>query len=109
MYNPVSSEFIRNLICYWHLDTIHLSEHRLDNPAIQILQRINNWRKDKNGNDNTVIKLMLEYIKDNPCWIFMYIPYFTNDCPEIPKSKRGKFNELKEIYLNWGKEKGYIK
>ena len=98
-------ELVFYWIDYWHEDTINLSYHSPDHFVVKIIQKLAEQDKD------STIKAILLHTKEYESWFFTFISLIIDnkeELPEIPKESRGKFNVLRDIFIKWGKEKGYI-
>ncbi len=100
-------QLINGLITYWIADTILLSSIETKHPAFTIVKKIaaNDWERE------LVITTVLKRIQKELTWfcviLFDIVP--KKECPVLPNEYLGKIDKITEMWLDWGKEKGYIK
>ena len=83
----------------WYLDTLHSSAY-LDRILHPAYQRIIGLGKD-------VIPLILRELQDAPAEWFWALRALTGEDVTTPEMA-GKRGEMAKVWLNWGKENGYI-
>ncbi len=100
-------QLINSLITYWIADTINLSSIETKHPAFTIVKKIaaNDWEKE------LTITTILERIEKEPTWFCVILRDIISkeEQPVLPDEYRGRMDKITEMWLNWGKEKGYIK
>ena len=99
-------ELINGIIDCWEEDTCVLSYIDHSHPAFSIVKKL----ADKEWHFNLVVTTILERIKGETT-LFYAILYdiIPKDIqPELKEEMRGKIKEQIEMWIEWGKEKGYI-
>lgn len=99
-------ELTNNIIDYWEEDTMNLSFNNRNHPAFSIVKHLidKEWYKD------IVITTILKRMKKEITHFFCFLGYTLTEkeLPKIPDEAKGKIEKINEIYLKWGKEKGYL-
>lgn len=96
-------EFIKNVIDFWTKDTMNLSSLDHDHPAFDLIKYIATKDKD------LVITAILEKLQKE-CDLFFVILSDIVPKKEQPEFEeyRGMMEKQRRMWLDWGKEKGYI-
>lgn len=98
-------ELVFYILDYWVGDTMVLSSGLdIKHPAFRIIQKITKLDKI------STIKAILLHITEYESFSFSFLFYLLDkeELPEIPEEARGKIKILRNMYIEWGKEKGYI-
>lgn len=95
-------ELINGIIDFWGEDTMFDSSISTDHPAFDLIKRMGK---------ETVITTILERIQKSIIWFFviLYDIVPKEEQPEFLKEYEGDIEAQIKMWLDWGKEKGYIK
>lgn len=88
------------LVKKWHEETGFLSNLTtiVENQSYQLII----------GMGEKVIPSILRYLQEKPDWLGPALTKITGECP-IPDEIAGRLKEITECWIQWGKDKGYIK
>ncbi len=91
------SEVFQRLVAKWRSETIFLSDLGVVvmHPAYQMII----------GLGPVAIPLILKELQERPAHWFWALEYISRECP--PTTEGQSFSEMKEAWLQWGREKGY--
>lgn len=104
--------FIHDLIDFWEEDTGMMSYHDPSHPVWEILRKMAKYHRHE------VIIAILRYCLMDESWIFLVL--FTivdpHDQPSVTEDEckvencfmKMSFDNMREMWLNWGREKGYL-
>lgn len=99
IYQEVVSRRFQQLVDRWLEDTINMSSiaARVAHPAyLEII-----------GMGEKVVPLLLSELEKRPSHWFPALTAITRENP-IPEEARGRFKEMTEAWLEWGRENNYI-
>lgn len=103
-YISDSENFVKDLIRYWEEDTMLLSYHDMDHPAISIIKKIASLHP------KMVVSCILNYVQQKESWAFTILREIipSENCPVCKEEDRGVFHALRNMWIQWGIDKGYI-
>ncbi|MDA2915926.1 hypothetical protein MYX64_03660 [Nitrospinae bacterium AH_259_B05_G02_I21] len=99
IYQEVASRRFQQLVDQWLEDTINMSSiaARVAHPAyLEII-----------GMGEKAVPLLLSELEKRPSHWFPALTAITRENP-IPEEARGRFKEMTEAWLEWGRENNYI-
>ncbi len=94
--------FINDVINFWEDDTIMLSNIDQKHPAFSLITKID---------PQIVIPIILKRINKKITWLFviLYTIVPKEEQPDLPEEFRGKIKNQTNMWLKWGRKKGYLK
>ena len=106
MIDQKIEEIVNNLINCWEEDTINLSFHDINHPCFSIIKIL----AERDDYIETVITTILRRMRKELTWSFVILWHIVpeEDRPVIPEEAKGKIQVLTDIWIAWGKEKGYL-
>ena len=106
MNNKKVIDLVNGLIDMWEEDTMFLSSPCYDHPAFTIMVKMGK----KDWCHELVVKTVLERMtKDLTLFYGVLYDIVTEEKqPEIPDSLRGNIQEQTDIWLQWGRDNGYL-
>jgi len=104
MEHQIDENFINTLVEIWEEDTMHLSVHDMNHPSILLINNLFYKHPKK------VVRIILDDLKKRDAWVFVILSRLipSENKPKIPEESMGNLPEMKKIWLEWGKRKGYI-
>ena len=106
MNNTNVAILVNGIMDCWKEDTFCLSYTDTNHPAFTLVKKI----ADKEWYRDTVIITILKRMEEEFTFfasiLFDIIP--EKDWPKISDDMRGKIEKIREIWVKWGKEKGYL-